>query len=635
MHSEPTTKIFIIEDQGVVALDLAGRLRDLGYEVCGAVGRGEDAIERILAASPDILLVDIQLAGKLDGIGLVEEVRRKVDLGVIYLTAYADANVRRRVRPTEPDAYLIKPIDDRLLEVTVDMVSYRVHADRLRRHSARLLREREAQLADAQRIAHLGSFEIDLETERTQWSDELFRILGTDPAHATPSVDALLAAIHEDDRPPRPRFLEAQARPRQLRLRTTSGEVRHVELRTSLRGHDRDATQLVGSMQDVTERRRVENRLVHISKMEAIGTLAAGVAHDFNNRLMAILGFAGLLEFTLQDDEQWSWATRIRELCESASEIASKLLTLSRREGDAGRAANLGRTILDAKPLLEAALGPGVVIETQTPEEPLYVEASPPELQEVLMALASNAAQAMPNGGTLKIVVSRVEPSPGAEWVRWDVLDDGMGMDEATRSRACDAFFTTKPSSEGTGLGLAIVRGFALARGGNLEIESTPREGTKVSLHLPRIATVDTSPTSDVRVGPTLDNLRMLLVVDDHDLELALATYLRRSGCIVESTSDTKDAVQRALDNTPDIVLIDLASAPGNATTLTEHLRRNGITRPIMVMAGGPDRKLELALRSMGAQVVRKPLTLQELGARMHKVATIERLQDIADEARP
>jgi PAS domain S-box-containing protein len=248
---------------------------------------------------------------------------------------------------------------------------------------------------------------------------------------------------------------------------------------------------------DVTERRQLELQLRHAQKMEALGRLSGGIAHDFNNLLAVIVGYSELALARLPDDDLNREAlAEVLRAAQRAGELTRQLLAFSRRQPARPRILDLNQVVGDAEKMLRRLIGEEVRLLTELPPEPAVVRADPGQIEQVLVNLAVNARDAMPEGGELTVRVRDVEIGsasaaahpdlPPGPYVRLEVSDTGAGMDEATRARIFEPFFTTKETGKGTGLGLATVYGIVRQSAGDITVASAPGEGTTFTILLPR-----------------------------------------------------------------------------------------------------------------------------------------------------
>jgi signal transduction histidine kinase len=269
------------------------------------------------------------------------------------------------------------------------------------------------------------------------------------------------------------------------RVLRPDGTVRWVhEQANILRDDQGRPRQMIGTVQDVTVRRQLEDQLRQAQKMEAIGRLAGGIAHDLNNALTAIAGYAELaLGEVAADHPARPDVEEIRRAAERAGSVTRQLLAFSRKQLLEPRIFDLNNTITGIARLLSRLLGTDVHIETHLSDEPLTVLGDPGQVEQAVINLAVNARDAMPGGGTLSIAVAGSEGG-----VRITVADDGTGMADDVREHAFEPFFTTKEPGEGTGLGLSLSYGIVKQLGGSIDLKSKVGEGTEVTIALPRQA---------------------------------------------------------------------------------------------------------------------------------------------------
>jgi signal transduction histidine kinase len=246
-------------------------------------------------------------------------------------------------------------------------------------------------------------------------------------------------------------------------------------------------------------RKRLELQLLQAQRMEAIGRLAGGVAHDFNNFLTVILANTTLLE-RAHPTAAGAELNGIRSAANRGAELTKQLLLLSRKEGLEQTVVDLRTVIRDLERLLRPVMPDGVRMEFEAPREPVWILADASQISQVIMNLAINARDAMPNGGVLRFVVevcTATEAHGGGRRVRLTVSDTGIGMDAATVQHVFEPFFTTKPEGIGTGLGLFTVQGIVTQSGGTVRVQSQPGHGSSFEVSLP-LASADFSATGSV-----------------------------------------------------------------------------------------------------------------------------------------
>jgi PAS domain S-box-containing protein len=365
-------------------------------------------------------------------------------------------------------------------------------------------------LALALRTSRLGVWRFDLGTRTFDWDARMFEIFGLPATTGALTELQILEAIDVEDRPLVEcswRNLSSWAAEYRVgcRVRWPDGQIRHVEMRGIFEPDSTGAGRVSGVAHDTTETVRavaeamaLKAQLQQAQKMEALGNLAAGVAHDFNTLLSGINVFVEMASTTLAPThEASSLLNQARRGASSARALVQRILNYSRGTRlPATATCNIVELVRDTAPLLAATLPPNVSLSVEMECEEARVRADPAQLQQILINLSLNGAQAIGDRpGKLDIRVSRwhrqAADTATQAVVGWDthvrlaVTDDGCGMDDATRARIFDPFFTTKRERDGTGLGLVIVRDIVAAHSGELEVESGPGKGTTISVRLP------------------------------------------------------------------------------------------------------------------------------------------------------
>ncbi len=337
----------------------------------------------------------------------------------------------------------------------------------------------------------------------------------------------------------------------------------------------------VGVGRDVSRERALERELAEAGRMEAVGQLAGGIAHDFNNLLTAITGYGELLrDEVAADPAAQADVDEILRASRSAAALVRQLLAFGRRQilDPAGLA--LDGLVDQLRPILGGLLGPGVTLEVRSEARLDPVFADPGQLEQILVNLAVNARDAMPDGGTFSLAMANVEVtaeddrSDAVEPGRYVVLtasDTGSGMDDATRVRVFEPFFTTKPFGRGTGLGLATTYGIVKQSGGHLFVDSKLGRGTTFTLYLPQhIGPVTPRPAAAPPDSPAGGSETVLVVEDDEAVRMIIRHALERLGYRVLVASNSTEA--QAL----------MASEHGPLPLLVTDIRLPGLTGPAL-----------------------------------------------------
>jgi PAS domain S-box-containing protein len=375
---------------------------------------------------------------------------------------------------------------------------------------------------------------------------------------------------------------------------------------------------LLAMVRDISARKRLEEQLLQAQKMEAVGILAGGVAHDFNNILSAIVGYASLLQLRLAaDDPLAGHVERILAAAERAANLTSSLLAFSRKQEVALRPVDLNETVLGFHRIMERLIGEDIDLSLRLAGEPLVVDADPRQLEQVLMNLATNSRDAMPRGGRLEIATVAVDRQheaggvPPGRYAAFSVSDSGAGMSLEVRSRVFEPFFTTKEAGKGTGLGLAIVQGIVQKHGGHVELDSGPDRGTTVTVLLPRGG--EAVPAVAGRRGEPIPRGRetILLVEDEAAVRQVTRSMLEEFGYTVLEADDGVSAqyVFRENRDRVDLVLCDLLMPRLNGRETLAGLREmrpgvpavfiSGYTADVIAQKGLADDAVSLLMKPL------------------------------------
>jgi PAS domain S-box-containing protein len=388
--------------------------------------------------------------------------------------------------------------------------------------------------------------------------------------------------------------------------------------------------------EDRTEQLRLEAHLQRIERMEAIGQLAGGIAHDFNNLLTVIGGHADLiLADAPPDGAVAAEAAEIRAAVERASGLTRQLLAVSRRQVLEPRPVDVVAVVDALVPMLRRLFGERIELVVDAPGQGAWIEADPSQLEQVVLNLAVNARDAMPDGGRLAIgiavaeVGAELEPKPqplDRDAVVLTVRDTGTGMTPEVATRAFEPFFTTKPSGVGTGLGLATVYGIVRQSGGEIFLDSAPGAGTTVTIVLPRIdPPAETAATAEAR-GTDWRGGTVLVVEDEAPIRALVRRILERDGYTVVDADDgvAVEALAASLDRPPDLVLSDVVLPGITASELVARIRARWPRVPIVLMSGYAAPEAGLEQLGTATPFLPKPFTPDQLRRTLQAALTTE-----------
>jgi two-component system cell cycle sensor histidine kinase/response regulator CckA len=488
-------------------------------------------------------------------------------------------------------------------------------------------------LAEAQRVAQLGYWEIDSATGAVYWSDEMYRLAGLEKHPGPVPTDRFLDVVHPDDRE-RMQSVATEAVAQltefteQYRIVLPSGGTRTVQSKGRVIVDAFGAKKLVGTVQDVSDRVHLEAQLRRAQKMDAVGQLAGGVAHDFNNVLTVIEGYSSLLLAGRRaDDQDFASIEEIRGAARRAAGLTRQLLAFSRQQVLQPRLLNLNDAVNGVTKMLGRLIGEHIEFHTKLDPSLDHVRADPGQIEQVLMNLAVNARDAMVNGGVLTVETANVlldsvyvSRNPGVSpgpYVMLAVTDTGTGIAPGDLERIFEPFFTTKEAGKGTGLGLSTVHGIVEQSGGHISVYSERARGTSFKVYLPRIeGGVSTNVGADEERKANLGHETILLVEDDAAVRTVAASILKRAGYGIIATENGVEALRVCQDTNSrfDLVLSDMVMPGLGGRALASHVSRIRPSTPVVLMSGYTrDAMMHSAELNEGTLFVEKPFTPEAL----------------------
>jgi signal transduction histidine kinase/ActR/RegA family two-component response regulator len=455
-----------------------------------------------------------------------------------------------------------------------------------------------------------------------RWSDGEWEVRAHMPAAAAAEFGALsrafndMAEIHQHQR----------------------GELQSLNEALELRVADRTRALLESNNRlqvEIAERELTEANLRQAQKLQALGQLAGGIAHEFNNLLTAVLGSVELLRkwLTEADSRQLRQLESVAHCVERGSRLTSQLLAFSRKQSLLAVPLDVAEAIQGMQGLLATTLGPSVQIEVRTDPGLWPAMLDPNQFEAAILNLALNARDAMPDGGRLTITADNLAVTPARalpDWPEGDyvcliVMDSGTGMSPEVISRAFEPFFTTKALGSGSGLGLSQVHGMVRQSGGTVSIDSRPGSGTKITILLPR-TTLSPAPHAASQLDrsmPALDRNQLILLVDDDEqVRGVTATMLAENGYGVVTAVDGQsalDVLEREGERVA-LVVADYAMPGMTGRQLLDAVRQRRPDVPLLLATGYADYPLLTADYLPIDQIIRKPFRSNELLARIHMV---------------
>jgi signal transduction histidine kinase/CheY-like chemotaxis protein len=515
------------------------------------------------------------------------------------------------------------------LETTVEELRDSERRQRQLADESALLARR---LAEAQRVAKIGYWELDPDTDVIFWSNEMYALADIDPSIVPPPSAEFIARIHPDDRQ---RLVDATEKAktsskeftenyRLQTLRGTSGAWRSMQAHARVVTNEYGEAKLVGTVQDVTERVVLENQLRRSQKMEAVGQLAGGIAHDFNNILTVIDGYSSLLLADQPaDSAHRADIEEIRNAAARAATLTRQLLAFSGRQVLQPQVLDLNATIGGIENMLRRLIGENIQVETRLQSGLDLIKADPGQLETVIVNLIVNARDAMDAGGILTIETRNVTLDPidadgerqvtPAPFVMLSIADTGAGIAPEIVDRIYEPFFTTKVGGKGTGLGLSTVLGIVEQSGGQIRVSTEPGKGTMFKLYFPKTnAAAPSKVAKQTSDTPKPGSETILLVEDDTSVRNVASAALTRAGYTVIECTNGVAALVRCEDESLliDIVVTDMVMPAMGGRELATRLLERRPDLPIVFMSGYTrDAMIHSAALRPSESFVEKPFT--------------------------
>jgi ABC-type amino acid transport substrate-binding protein/signal transduction histidine kinase/ActR/RegA family two-component response regulator len=506
------------------------------------------------------------------------------------------------------------------------------------------LKDSEARHIEAQRMAHIGHWELNLVTNELFWSDEQYAIFEIDKEKFGASYEAFLELVPDDERDYVDKAYTDSVKNGSAydivhRFLFEGDRIKYVQERCRTE-YDEQGNPLrsIGTTQDITKRRQaevdkgeLEKQLIQIQKMEAIGTLAGGIAHDFNNILGAIMGYAEMVREELQEGSSaYEMQEQVVKAGLRAKDLVQQILLFSRQSDQETKPVQPHLVIKEALKLLRSSIPATIEIQQRIPTDCGSILADTTQLHQIVMNLCTNAYHAMrESGGVLSVALSRVDVreedvsfsdlqlDPG-RYLKLEIGDTGHGMNRATLARIFDPYFTTKPKGEGTGLGLSVALGIVQSYRGVLKVYSEPGEGTNIHIYFPRLEAAGEAQESRAESFLPTGKERVLVVDDEEPLLGMMTKILDSLGYQVVAHRNSQDALDtfKADAGSFDLVVTDMTMPHMTGLELIKQIYVIRPKTPVILCTGFSELINEERAQALG---IRKLLTKPILRSDMAK----------------
>ncbi len=695
-------RIMIVEDEWIIAEDIQKSLNKLGYAVSAIESFGEKAVQKAEEDKPDLILMDIVLKGEMDGIEAARQIYTRFGIPIVFLTSsYTGSKALERAKTSEPFGYLLKPFRESALHSTIEIALYKHSAEQklkiLNETLELRVAERTRELSGRSLLAELSA-EVGLTVIQKgaipdilqKCTEALVRHLNvafariwlfnkeknilelqssagiythTDGEHKSiPMGKYKIGLIALERKPHLTNSVIGDQEIHNQEWAKRMGLVSFAGYPIVIGDH------LIGVMgmfaqkplTDITlkalesiadtialgiERKQIEEehdktkeQLYHAQKMESIGRLAGGVAHDFNNVLMAIIGYADMIQMTIKEDDPIHKLTeKIQASAHKATRLTQSLLAFGRKQPITPEPVNINTIIKNLDTLSHGLLNESIEYKLSLTEREHLVMAGVDLIEQVIMNLATNARDAMPDGGVFTISTDIVDLdtecakryglAKTGEYVVLKISDTGVGMDEETKGKVFEPFFTTKAKGKGTGLGLSIAYGIIKQHNGHIQILSEPGKGTTVEIYLPVADASEKQKDIKKTPGTAVPSVRasetILLAEDDENVRFVLTKIFERKGYRVIAVANGDEAIHRYEEMKDDIHILvsDVMMPAKNGMQAYNAIREIRPNLKILFLSGYSDEEvLNSKILAEGLSYLQKPVTQEVLLKKVREI---------------
>ena len=617
--------IGIVEDEALIALDLIKCLERAGYSIAGPYSNAESFLEDLRSGCMDLVLMDITIRGRMDGIDALRIAREESGLSGIFITALADDATLSKIKAASPLGILVKPFSERELLSTIDLALFRDGMERKLKASEQRYRGLFSDSISSRCILDKQGFILE--------ANNAFRLLfqgaGKDSFPMFFKKPESWAFIQDQ--------LQTQPLVQAIELEMMDKSGRPLAIVGSFSKIDRGGqaeADIACELVDMTESKRLREDLYQAQKMEAMGQLAGGIAHDFNNILTAVVGHAEMLKIDIgKDNPSYEDVIGIIGTVGRATQVTRQLLAFSRKQPFSPKKVSLNSLVRDSQKLLKRLTGESILFSLYISDEELPVYIDPVQLDQALINLVVNARDALEGkaDGRISIVVEkrilperlmiRGKPLEAGTFASIEVTDNGSGIPPEVADRIFDPFYTTKISGKGTGLGLAIVASITAMAKGAVDVQSSYGKGTTFTLFFPLVkenehigvdnfaSDRDTSQHLSETLPVLSSNLNILMVDDDENLLGFLARIVSKASATVFSARNAGEALLILETKTIDLLVSDIFLPGMDGIKLYERIRQKQNIAAVFI-TGRLDHQLEIP---PGTVLLEKPFTPHEL----------------------
>ena len=617
-------RLMVVDDEAVITTQLEDRLQSMKYDVVGTASSAEESVSMARELCPDLILMDIVMKGKLDGIEAAEIIKNEMDVPIIFLTGYTSDNYIKRAKQVMPFGYIVKPFREEDVRANIEIALYRKDLERKQKQAEERIRRLFLAIEHNPHIIVIMDIDGNFEFINNKFSQTTY--------YTSNEIIGKGISLLQSDKETSEVFKEMRdeiASGEEWRgvlcLRKKDGALcLKYTIAQPVKNISGDIIFSVLILQKVAEREKRRDELLQLEKMNSVRTIVAGIAHEFNNILAVVHGNAEVLEDGFENEKELKKGLHnIKKASDEGAGIVRDMITIAQSDKDTSE-----HLFFDLKQLIIQAIEavmPGwkniayfsemkYKIDRNGMKRIPGVFCNPTELREVFVNIINNALDAMPDGGRISFSTWSNEDTVFVE-----ISDTGMGMSEEVKNRIFDPFFTTS-RPERTGLGMGVAYSIITRHGGKIGVESEEGKGTTLTLSLP-INNETKQQILSSRSAPdkVAKGLSILVVDDEEEICNILNKFFSRVGHIVKTVGNGAEAIKLAKKEDFDIVICDLIMPDVTGYDVIEALNDLDKVPKIGVSTGSIEDYSSAEANALKADfIINKPFRLLELANKIN-----------------
>jgi len=617
-------RLMVVDDEAVITTQLEDRLQSMKYDVVGTASSAEESVSMARELCPDLILMDIVMKGKLDGIEAAEIIKNEMDVPIIFLTGYTSDNYIKRAKQVMPFGYIVKPFREEDVRANIEIALYRKDLERKQKQAEERIRRLFLAIEHNPHIIVIMDIDGNFEFINNKFSQTTY--------YTSNEIIGKGISLLQSDKETSEVFKEMRdeiASGEEWRgvlcLRKKDGALcLKYTIAQPVKNISGDIIFSVLILQKVAEREKRRDELLQLEKMNSVRTIVAGIAHEFNNILAVVHGNAEVLEDGFENEKELKKGLHnIKKASDEGAGIVRDMITIAQSDKDTSE-----HLFFDLKQLIIQAIEavmPGwkniahfsemkYKIDRNGMKRVPGVFCNPTELREVFVNIINNALDAMPDGGRISFSTWSNEDTVFVE-----ISDTGMGMSEEVKNRIFDPFFTTS-RPERTGLGMGVAYSIITRHGGKIGVESEEGKGTTLTLSLP-INNETKQQILSSRSAPdkVAKGLSILVVDDEEEICSILDKFFSRVGHIVKTVGNGAEAIELAKKEDFDIVICDLTMPGVTGHDVIKALNELDKVPKIGVSTGSIEDYSSAEANALKADfIINKPFRLLELANKIN-----------------